>query len=79
MGRALGIDSKTLDAAAIAALEPGIRMNVEGGVYFPQDRHLTLGPLDAPDSLGSEGWIGDVECARLSGNGHESSFRAAIN
>ena len=41
MGRALGIDSQTLDAAAVAALEPGIRMNVEGGVYFPRDRHLT--------------------------------------
>src|SRR4029077_2830773 len=27
MGRALGIDSQALDAAAVAALEPGIRMN----------------------------------------------------
>jgi len=41
MGRALGIDSEVLDAKAVAALDPGIRMNVAGGVYFPQDRHLT--------------------------------------
>jgi D-amino-acid dehydrogenase len=41
MGRALGIESRTLDAKGVAALEPGISMEVEGGVYFPQDRHLT--------------------------------------
>jgi len=41
MGRALGIESRTLDAKGVAALDPGIRMEVEGGVYFPQDRHLT--------------------------------------
>lgn len=41
MGRALGIESQTLDAKGVAALDPGVRMEVEGGVYFPQDRHLT--------------------------------------
>ena len=41
MGRALGIDSQVLDASAVAAVEPGIRMDVAGGVYFPQDHHLT--------------------------------------
>jgi D-amino-acid dehydrogenase len=41
MGRALGIESQTLSAQEVAALDPGIRMEVEGGVYFPQDRHLT--------------------------------------
>ncbi len=41
MGRALGIDSKVLDGNGVAALDPGIRMNVAGGVYFPQDRHVT--------------------------------------
>jgi D-amino-acid dehydrogenase len=41
MGRTLGIASEVLDAAQVAALEPGIRMDVAGGVYFPQDCHLT--------------------------------------
>jgi len=41
MGRALGIESQTLSAREVAALDPGIKMEVEGGVYFPQDRHLT--------------------------------------
>lgn len=41
MGRALGIVSEVLDAGAVAALEPGIRMDIAGAVYFPQDRHLT--------------------------------------
>jgi D-amino-acid dehydrogenase len=41
MGLALGIESRTLDAKGVAALDPEIRMEVEGGVYFPHDRHLT--------------------------------------
>ena len=41
MGLGLGIESRTLDAKAVAALDPGITMEVEGAVYFPQDRHLT--------------------------------------
>ncbi len=41
MGRALGIDAEVLDAKAVAALDPGIRMAVEGAVYFPGDRHMT--------------------------------------
>ena len=41
MGRALGIDAQVLDAKAVAALDPGIRMAVEGAVYFPGDRHMT--------------------------------------
>jgi D-amino-acid dehydrogenase len=41
MGRALGIESQALDAKGVAALDPAIKMAVEGGVYFPQDRHLT--------------------------------------
>ena len=41
MGRALGIESQTLDAKGVAALDPGIKMEIEGGVYFPQDRHVT--------------------------------------
>ena len=41
LGRALGIPSEVLDPRQVAALDPGIRMNVAGAVYFPQDCHLT--------------------------------------
>ncbi|RYD33907.1 MAG: FAD-dependent oxidoreductase, partial [Verrucomicrobiaceae bacterium] len=39
--RTLGVPAEVLDAAATAALEPGIRMSVAGSVYFPKDCHLT--------------------------------------
>jgi len=38
--RALGMAAETLDAAAIAELEPGIRMDVAGAVHFPLDCNL---------------------------------------
>ncbi|MES2705342.1 MAG: FAD-dependent oxidoreductase [Verrucomicrobiota bacterium] len=39
--RALGVPAEVLDAAATAALEPGITMKVAGSVYFPKDCHLS--------------------------------------
>jgi D-amino-acid dehydrogenase len=41
LGRALGIPSEVLDPKQVAARDPGIRMDVAGAVYFPQDCHLT--------------------------------------
>jgi D-amino-acid dehydrogenase len=41
LGRELGIAAEVLDAAQVAALDPGVRMNIAGAVYFPQDCHLT--------------------------------------
>jgi D-amino-acid dehydrogenase len=38
--RELGIPAEVLDAAATAALDPGIGMAVAGAVYFPEDCHL---------------------------------------
>jgi D-amino-acid dehydrogenase len=38
--RQLGLPAEVLDARQVAALEPGIRMNVAGGVLSPQDCHL---------------------------------------
>ena len=38
--RALGIPAEVLDAQAVAALEPGVRMDIAGAVLFPQDCHL---------------------------------------
>lgn len=41
--RALGIPAEVLDARQTAALEPGVRMDILGSVYFPKDCHLSPG------------------------------------
>src|SRR5688572_5818093 len=38
---ALGVPADVLNARDLAKLEPGIRMDAVGAVYFPQDCHLT--------------------------------------
>ncbi|MEO5699639.1 MAG: FAD-dependent oxidoreductase [Casimicrobiaceae bacterium] len=40
LARSLGITAEVLDAAQVAALEPGVRMAVAGAVLFPDDGHL---------------------------------------
>jgi D-amino-acid dehydrogenase len=45
LARALGLSAEVLDAKQTAAREPGMRMDVAGSVYFPQDGNL------APDRL----------------------------
>src|SRR5580765_83208 len=37
----LGVPAEVLDAKKTAALDPGIRMEIAGAVYFPMDCHLT--------------------------------------
>lgn len=37
----LGIPAEVLDARQTAALDPNIRMDIAGGIYFPKDCHLT--------------------------------------
>jgi len=39
--RALGVPADVLDPKQTAALEPGVRMDIAGAVYFPQDCHLS--------------------------------------
>ena len=39
--RKLGIPAEVLDANALAAFEPDVRMDVAGGILFPQDCHLS--------------------------------------
>ena len=39
--RALGLAADVLDARAAAALEPDVRMDVAGAVYYPGDCHLS--------------------------------------
>jgi D-amino-acid dehydrogenase len=39
--RGLGIPAEVLDARQTAALDPGVRLDIAGAVYFPLDCHLT--------------------------------------
>ncbi|MEW6156697.1 MAG: FAD-dependent oxidoreductase [Verrucomicrobiota bacterium] len=39
--RALDIPAEVLDPGQAAALDPGIRMEIAGAIYFPKDCHLT--------------------------------------
>lgn len=41
LARHLGIPAEVLDARETAGLDPGVRMNIAGSVYFPKDCHLT--------------------------------------
>jgi D-amino-acid dehydrogenase len=66
MGRALGIRAEILDGKAVAALDPGIRMEVEGAVYFPGDRHMT------PDRF-----VDEMQ-ARLAANGVEFAWNTEV-
>jgi D-amino-acid dehydrogenase len=36
----IGVEARVLDAGETAALDPDVRMDVAGSVYFPQDSHL---------------------------------------
>jgi D-amino-acid dehydrogenase len=38
--REIGLEAEVVDAAGAAKLDPGITMDVQGAVYFPQDCHL---------------------------------------
>lgn len=40
MARGLGLQAQVLDRAGLVTIDPEVRMEVAGGVYFPQDCHL---------------------------------------
>ncbi len=46
-----GVEARPLDRNAVQELDPGIEMDVCGGVYFPQDCHLS--PSTFVENLGS--------------------------
>jgi D-amino-acid dehydrogenase len=41
--RTLGIPAEVLDVKQTAALDPGMRMNIAGSIYFPKDAHFSPG------------------------------------
>lgn len=41
LARELGIAAEVLDAGQAAAVDPGVRMDIAGAVYFPGDCHFT--------------------------------------
>jgi D-amino-acid dehydrogenase len=41
LARQLGIPAEVLDAAGAAKLDPNVRMDIRGAVYFPRDCHLS--------------------------------------
>lgn len=43
--RGLGLEAEVLDRDGLRKLDPEVRMDVPGGVYFPQDCHLDPGRL----------------------------------
>lgn len=45
LANTLGVPAQVLGSKAVAALEPGVRMDVAGGVFFPKDCHLSPGRL----------------------------------
>ena len=73
-GRALGIPSEVLDAKQTARREPGVRMDVAGSIYYPQDCHLAPERLMRAlkrqlDALGATfAWDTEVTGFRVSGS-----------
>lgn len=62
----LGVPAQVLDAKQLAQLDPGVTMDVAGGVYFPKDCHLN--PARFLATL-------EAECAKL---GVEFSWHSEV-
>ena len=56
-----GVPAQVLDARGVAALDPGVTMDIAGGVFFPKDCHLSPGRFMA-------GLL--AECERMGVNFH---------
>ncbi len=70
----LGVPAQVMDAKQLAQLDPGVTMDVAGGVYFPKDCHLNparfLATLEAECvTLGVEfSWNSEVTGWRIAGD-----------
>ncbi len=68
-----GVPAEVLDAGSVRKLDPAIEMEVMGGVYFPQDCHLSprrfLEGLDRTIRRGGGEILDDVEVAGIEGKG----------
>jgi D-amino-acid dehydrogenase len=70
VARELGLEARVLDAAGLAALEPGLRTSALGGVHYVQDCHLSPQRFVA-------GLVRDLEAsgARLVWNAEATGWR----
>ena len=79
---ALGVPAEVRDAKGLAKLDPDVTMDVAGGVYFPQDCHLSPGRFMARMQEQCErmkvkfAWETEIENFRVSGR-RLDSVRAA--
>ena len=80
--RRLGIPAEVLDARATAALDPNVRMDVFGSVYFPKDCHLIphrfMAVLKRQSELLGVRFLWDTEITgwRVTGNRIEAAHSA---
>ena len=69
----LGVEAEVLDAEGVAARDPAIKMDVAGGVFFPQDCHLAptkfLASLTAEITRMGGEFVRDVEIDRVEMDG----------
>jgi len=81
--RNLGVAAEVLDAQATAKLDPGIRMDIAGAAYFPQDcylwpnRFMTSLRARLEESGAQLSWRTDVTGFKVGGNRIEAVATAA--
>jgi D-amino-acid dehydrogenase len=91
----LGVPAEVLDAKQIAALDPGVTMDVAGAVFFPKDAHLSPHRFMAALQTGCErlgvefAWnceavgarvkAGRLEAVAIASGAQESILRAGEN
>jgi D-amino-acid dehydrogenase len=78
MAHRLGMQAEVFDAKGAAALEPGLRLSVAGGVLYPQDAHLSPMRLMASLTQRLAGAGVDVrrECEALGWHVHGARIEA---
>ena len=78
---ALGVPAEVLDAKKTGALDPGIRMDIAGAVYFPMDCHLTtyrfMAVLQRECEQAGVRFVWDAEVNEIVASG--VSFNVSIN
>jgi len=83
LARSLGIPAEVLTGGEAAALDPGVRMDIAGAVYFPEDCHLTPDRFvnRLQEELAARGtefvWNTEVSGWRIDGDRHIRAVRTS--